>query len=80
VQGVGFRAFVADAASSLGITGFVRNVEHGGEVEVVAHGDASILDRLVDELRSGPPGAHVTEITTQRMESATTYDSFSIRY
>jgi acylphosphatase len=80
VQGVGFRAFVVDTASSLGITGFVRNVEYGGGLEVVARGDASTLDRLVEELRTGPPGAHVADITTQEIEPASTYDGFTIRY
>jgi len=80
VQGVGFRAFVVDVASSLGISGYVRNMDYGGGVEVVARGEASVLHRLVERLRAGPPLAHVTGITIQTIEPTSTRDDFTVRY
>ena len=38
VQGVFFRAFVAEQANELGLTGYVRNL-HGEGVEVLAEGE-----------------------------------------
>ncbi len=54
IQGVGFRPFVFTLASELGLSGSVRNL--GGQVEIVANGDADeaavFLSRL---LREHPP-------------------------
>jgi hydrogenase maturation protein HypF len=53
VQGVGFRPFVSRSAQQFGITGSVCN--HGGEVEIVAQGDASQLERFLHHLLTRPP-------------------------
>lgn len=63
VQGVGFRAFVADAARAEGLTGWVRNMPDG-RVEVQAEGAAEALGRLERRLRQGPPLARVDDVTT----------------
>lgn len=62
VQRVGFRAFVIEAARSLGVNGWVRNQADGRSVAVMAEGSAEALDRLVEQLRHGPPGARVERI------------------
>ena len=59
VQGVGFRAFVADRAQSLGLAGWVRN-KGEDQVEVWAEGKQSELDKLLDLVRRGPSSAYVT--------------------
>ena len=64
VQGVGFRAFVYDAAESLGVTGSVRNSRDGG-VRVEAEGSRDRLDRLLQALRQGPPAARVDRVTVE---------------
>ena len=61
VQGVGFRWFVARRAQSLGVIGWVRNLPDG-RVEVSACGEALVLDRLEDVLRSGPALARVDSV------------------
>ena len=61
VQGVGFRWFVQTKARSLGLGGWARNLEDGS-VEVVASGLPRGLDAFEQELRKGPPGAHVTSL------------------
>ncbi len=58
VQGVGFRAFVAGTAESLGLSGWVRNLPDGG-VELAARGAKMQLIALSLALKKGPPGAHV---------------------
>jgi acylphosphatase len=49
VQGVGFRYFVADAASRENISGWVRNLPDG-RVEISADGDAEARAAVVDEV------------------------------
>lgn len=53
VQGVGFRPYVYELATRLGLVGFVRN--QAGEVHAEVEGDARALDRFVEELTVRPP-------------------------
>ena len=78
VQGVGFRFFVARAAASLGLVGWVRN-EPDGAVHVVAQGPTASLDELVDALREGPPGADVADVQAMRGPAVSGLTSFDIR-
>lgn len=53
VQGVGFRPFVYKLATSLGLSGFVRN--QGGLVYIEVTGSREKVDEFVSEIRSNPP-------------------------
>ena len=53
VQGVGFRPFVYDLATRLGLNGFVRN--ETGRVLIEVEGESDSLDRFFGELTSRPP-------------------------
>ncbi len=61
VQGVGFRYYVVERASALGLRGYARNA-HNGDVEVLAQGPRPALERLLTLLRQGPPAAHVQDV------------------
>ncbi len=61
VQGVGFRWFVGQLASGLGIRGHARNLPDGS-VEVVAAGPAEAIEQLANALAAGPPGARVVRV------------------
>ena len=63
VQGVGFRYWLRTQARELGVTGSVWN-RRDGSVELVAeHKDSAILDRLIQNLGTGP--GHVEKVSTQ---------------
>ena len=62
VQGVSFRDSTRQQALSLGITGHARN-NPDGTVEVLACGDESAVNRLVDWLHQGPPAASVSRVS-----------------
>jgi acylphosphatase len=60
VQGVGFRWHTRLEARSLGVVGWVQNLDDGG-VEVRIQGVESALQELLEWLRKGPSGASVDE-------------------
>ncbi len=78
VQGVGFRVHVRRAARRLGLTGWVAN-EAGGRVRCVAEGPREVLERLLDELRDGPPGAWVERVDVAWQPSTDDLGAFDVR-
>lgn len=61
VQGVGYRAWCARTARSLGLQGWVRNLDDG-RVEVLAQGERPALDELAERCGAGPLGARVRDV------------------
>jgi len=80
VQGVFFRDFVSRQATELGLTGYVRNLRDREAVEVQAEGEKKQLEKLIDYLKVGPPGARVEKVVSNWSEYAGSYSRFSIRY
>lgn len=64
MQGVGFRWFAKETADSLGLAGWVRNLEDGS-VEAEAQGTDEKLDEFVARLKTGNPAARVDSIVTK---------------
>jgi acylphosphatase len=55
VQGVGYRAFVTQAARALRVNGIVRNLPDG-RVEIFCDGDSASLDKFLDAInKKGDP-------------------------
>ncbi len=77
VQGVGFRAHVADRAEFLGLVGWVRNTR-SGDVEVTAEGPRADLDRLLAVLRKGPRGSVVIDVNFQFDQPSGEFREFRI--
>ena len=80
VQGVFFRSFVREQASILGLTGYVRNLPSGREVEVYAEGEREKLEQLVKQLHIGPRWAKVDKVEINWSEYTGRFDTFNIRY
>ena len=78
VQGVFFRKETQQQASSLGLTGWVRNMPDG-RVEVLASGEEPVLQQLGVWLENGPALARVTKLE-QEYRDYQSFDSFVIRY
>ena len=79
VQGIWFRASTYDKAQQLGINGYVRNLING-DVEFVAEGDDSEVDRLLQWARHGPPLARVDDIKVEVLQYDSEYTDFTVRY
>jgi acylphosphatase len=78
VQGVGFRMFLIDQASRLGLTGWVAN-EARGRVRCVAEGSPDDLARLLLALRAGPPGASVDDVDEVWLPATGEFHRFEVR-
>jgi acylphosphatase len=61
VQGVYYRATTAHRARELGITGYAKNLPDG-RVEVLAVGEASAVNTLVEWLWEGSAASKVTSV------------------
>ena len=67
VQGVLYRNWTVATARDLGLRGWVRNLGTG-EVEILAIGEESAIEALIERCRQGPPAAKVTEIVASEAE------------
>jgi acylphosphatase len=61
VQGVGYRAWAMQAASRLGLRGWVRNCADGS-VEALAIGDEKAVAAMIEACRQGPFAARVAGV------------------
>ena len=77
VQGVYYRVFVERHARALKLCGYVRN-RRDLSVEVYAEGAKEPLEKLLEYLRQGPPGARVDNIETKWQTSPGKYTGFEI--
>ncbi|MDN5873601.1 MAG: acylphosphatase [Sinobacteraceae bacterium] len=78
VQGVGFRLATREAATHLGLDGWVRNCADG-RVEGCVAGDTAQLARFHEFLKLGPPAACVEEVAWEATGAETDLHGFNIR-
>lgn len=78
VQGVGFRYFVHRHATSLGLTGYAKNL-YNGEVEIEVQGSRSLVEELIKQVKIGPRSAQVTDIKIEWKQPDVSVEGFEIR-
>ena len=76
VQGVYFRQSAKEQALALGIRGTVKNAEDGS-VNIIATGDHSDLQQLIDWCCKGPRQAKVTDVHVEKIPLVS-FEDFSI--
>jgi acylphosphatase len=79
VQGVFFRDHTRRWASSLNLTGWVRNLSDG-RVEALAEGDKEDIEKLAARLQEGPPLAHVDNVEVEWEDYKGDFKDFRITY
>jgi len=79
VQGVGFRYATKAVASSLGLTGWVRN-RPDFTVEVVCEGEEARLLLFLDRIADGPMRKYITDSDISWLEPNGEFDSFDITF
>jgi acylphosphatase len=78
VQGVFFRAWTAEQARKLEVSGWVRNATDGS-VEAHLQGEQWPVQQLIQLLHRGPPSASV-DVVTDREAEFTRADGFEVRH
>lgn len=76
VQGVRYRSYIEDAATKLGVVGYIRN-NPSGTVTVVAHGLPDVLKELIEYLHEGSLKAKVESVDVSWEHLTVTYYEFS---
>jgi acylphosphatase len=77
VQGVSYRFAAKEIATSLSLTGWVKNTAEG-HVEATVSGPEPALQQFIDWCRQGPRLAAVSDVIIQRIPEIS-FDDFSIR-
>jgi acylphosphatase len=77
VQGVFFRDHTRRWATSLGLSGWVKNL-WDGRVEVLAEGDKDNLEALIAKLNQGPSSASVENVTVTWEDYQDAFSDFRI--
>jgi acylphosphatase len=80
VQGVYFRYFVQNVAGRLVLKGYVRNLASGDAVEVQAEGERQQLNKLLEQLKVGPPRARIERVEVKWADYSGQFDDFNVRY
>ncbi len=78
VQGVYFRANCEEAARSMGLAGYVRNLPDGA-VEAVFEGDRPIVEACIEWNRSSQPAARVTSVDVAWGTATGEFPGFRVR-
>ncbi len=79
MQGVGFRWWVRETASSMGLGGWAMN-RRDGSVEAEAVGNPEELDAFEARLHQGPTHSIVTGISSRDLGSGVPPGRFEIRF
>jgi len=77
VQGVSFRVWTRMEARKLALTGWVRN-EADGSVAALIAGTEVAVSAMLQKFWQGPPGANVSSVTSENIDTGEAPDSFDI--
>lgn len=76
VQRVGYRAKVISIANALGIKGFIQNLSDG-RVKIIAQGEQSELDKLIQAINISNSLINVTNIEQEYSTFSDDYEGFN---
>ena len=77
VQGVGYRAYLQEAATELKLVGYAKN-QADGSVLVVAQGEPETLKSFVEYLHEGSVMAVVEGVAVEWRTASKTFSEFSV--
>jgi acylphosphatase len=77
VQGVYYRSYLEEAATRLGLVGFVRNCPNGA-VEICAQGEIARLKEFMEHVHEGSLQSRVEGVDASWRAPSATYFGFSV--
>ncbi|ASW43636.1 acylphosphatase [Clostridium isatidis] len=79
VQGVGFRFFCQMNATSLGLTGWVKNL-YNGDVEMEVQGDLDKINKFIDLVKEGNRFIRVDNLNVKEIDIKDKEKKFTAKY
>lgn len=79
VQGVYYRQTAFNKAVELGLTGWVRNLSNGKQVEAIFEGDEILVNKMIEWCKEGPSMSRVTFVEVDKQEFLDSFTGFSIK-
>lgn len=76
---MGYRAFAVRVAAARELRGRVRNLDDG-RVELDVEGPKDRIESLINDLRTGPPAARVTDVSVEWGRATGRFSDFRISY
>ena len=80
VQNVGFRHWFSDLAISLGLNGYVQNLNNKDEVEAIIQGNMKDILTITERSKSGPKMSLVEGVIPNQIISNVKYSGFIVKY
>ena len=78
VQDVGFRHWFSNLAISLGLNGYVQNLNNKDEVEAIIQGDMKNILNIAEKSKTGPELALVEGVIPNKIIGNVTYSGFIV--
>tara|TARA_B100001989_G_scaffold233340_1_gene193173 strand:+ start:1065 stop:1349 length:285 start_codon:yes stop_codon:yes gene_type:complete len=78
VQGVSYRAWSVQAATQLGLNGWVRNLKNG-DVEAVIQGHTEDIQKFITSCYDGPMMARVDSVSIKTIRDSKKFSDFEFR-
>ena len=79
VQGVNFRYDTKQKAASLGLVGFVKNID-SDDVEIIVCGDEEKINELIEWCNEGPVSARVDDVKVEEVDIKEKFVGFDVKY
>ena len=80
VQGVGFRHWFSDLAISLGLNGYVQNLNNKDEVEAIIQGNIKDILNITEKSKNGPEMSLIEGVIPNQIISNVNYSGFIVKY
>ena len=80
VQYVGFRYWFNNLAISLGLKGYVKNLDNKSEVEAILQGNMVDILKITEKSKIGPELAMVEEVISKQIFNKVLYKEFKVKY
>ena len=80
VQNVGFRHWFSDLAISLGLNGYVQNLNNKDEVEAIVQGNIKDILNITEKSKNGPQMSLVEGVIPNQIISNVKYSGFIVKY